>query len=234
MNKLDVREKPSPKAKIVGSLKKGVVVFVYNTEPGGWSKVKYNNKAGYIATSGLKGKVVSTKPAPPAKTTPVLMKDIKFGMTYQQVKSKENRTIVLDTYGENPSYLVYNTKKYDADTELVYVFKHNKLDSAWYNFNPSGAYYNSNQLKKKYSSLKQTAIGEYGKKYIEDNFAGYSSLWIMNGYDVMLHAGYTDGQSRFILSYHKQKYQGASVEDKEDRLNELMKEVDAYDKNINK
>ncbi|MFL0361794.1 SH3 domain-containing protein [Pseudobacillus sp. 179-B 2D1 NHS] len=52
--KLDVREKPSPRAKIVGSLKKGKVVFVYNTEPGGWSKIKYNNKAGYIATSGLK------------------------------------------------------------------------------------------------------------------------------------------------------------------------------------
>lgn len=57
--KLDVREKPNPRAKIVGALKKGKVIFVYNTEPGGWSKIKYNNKAGYIATSGLK--IVSIK-----------------------------------------------------------------------------------------------------------------------------------------------------------------------------
>lgn len=38
---LDVREKPSPNAKIVGSLKKGAVIFVYNTESGGWSKIKH-------------------------------------------------------------------------------------------------------------------------------------------------------------------------------------------------
>lgn len=59
INKLDVREKASPKAKIVGSLKKGTSVYVYSTEPGGWSKIKYNNKAGFIASSGLKEKTVS-------------------------------------------------------------------------------------------------------------------------------------------------------------------------------
>ncbi|MFK2827111.1 SH3 domain-containing protein [Bacillus sp. B190/17] len=63
VKKLDVRVKPSPKAKIAGSLKSGTVVFVYNTEPGGWSKVKYNNKAGYIATSGLKT-TNNAKPSP--------------------------------------------------------------------------------------------------------------------------------------------------------------------------
>ena len=51
--KLNVREKPTPKAKVVGSLKNGTVVFVYNTEPGGWSKIKYNGKAGYVASSYL-------------------------------------------------------------------------------------------------------------------------------------------------------------------------------------
>ncbi|WP_338752232.1 SH3 domain-containing protein [Bacillus sp. FJAT-52991] len=51
---LNVREKPSPRAKIVGSLKKGTVVYVYNKEPGGWSKIKYNGKAGYVASSYLK------------------------------------------------------------------------------------------------------------------------------------------------------------------------------------
>ncbi|OMP66656.1 SH3 domain-containing protein [Domibacillus epiphyticus] len=52
-SKLNVREKPSPRAKIVGSLKNGAVVYVYNTEPGGWSKIKYNNKAGYVASGYL-------------------------------------------------------------------------------------------------------------------------------------------------------------------------------------
>ncbi|MEK4876203.1 SH3 domain-containing protein [Bacillus sp. FSL W8-0102] len=47
---LNVREKPSPKAKVIGSLKNGTVVYVYNTAPGGWSKIKYNNKDGYVAS----------------------------------------------------------------------------------------------------------------------------------------------------------------------------------------
>lgn len=56
---LNVREKPSPKAKVVGSLKNGTVVNVYSTAPGGWSKIKYKNKAGYVASSYLKSNTVS-------------------------------------------------------------------------------------------------------------------------------------------------------------------------------
>ncbi|WP_203363201.1 SH3 domain-containing protein [Bacillus sp. REN10] len=51
---LNVREKPSQKAKVVGSLKKNTVVYVYGTEPGGWSKIKYKNKAAYVASRYLK------------------------------------------------------------------------------------------------------------------------------------------------------------------------------------
>lgn len=50
---LNVREKSSKNAKVIGSLKNGTVVHVYSTEPGGWSKIKYNNKAGYVASSYL-------------------------------------------------------------------------------------------------------------------------------------------------------------------------------------
>ncbi|OKL37647.1 SH3 domain-containing protein [Domibacillus mangrovi] len=57
---LNVRENPSPRAKVVGSLKNGAVVYVYNTEPGGWSKIKYNNKAGYVASGYLTPNVSSS------------------------------------------------------------------------------------------------------------------------------------------------------------------------------
>ncbi len=50
---LNVRDKPSPKAKVIGSLKNKTVVYVYSKEPGGWSRIKYNNKAGYVASSYL-------------------------------------------------------------------------------------------------------------------------------------------------------------------------------------
>lgn len=52
-SKLNVREKPSAKAKIIGALKKGTKVYVYNAEPGGWAKIKYNNKAGYVSSGYL-------------------------------------------------------------------------------------------------------------------------------------------------------------------------------------
>ncbi|WP_318617299.1 SH3 domain-containing protein [Sporosarcina sp. YIM B06819] len=50
---LEVKEKPSPKAKKVGTLKKGTVIYVYSTKPGGWSEIRYNKKASFVATSGL-------------------------------------------------------------------------------------------------------------------------------------------------------------------------------------
>ncbi|OCA92004.1 SH3 domain-containing protein [Pseudobacillus wudalianchiensis] len=59
---LNVREKPSPRAKIVGSLKNGTIVYVYSTEPGGWSKIKYKNKAGYVASRYLKA-ITPTSPS---------------------------------------------------------------------------------------------------------------------------------------------------------------------------
>lgn len=86
--KLDVREKPSPKAKAVGSLKNGTIVFVYNTEPGGWSKIKYNGKAGYVASSGFinydkataaKSLVVKASPGTSYKT----VGNIKVGQAVQ-------------------------------------------------------------------------------------------------------------------------------------------------------
>jgi len=51
---LEVKEKPSPKGKKVGILKKGTVISVYGTKPGGWSEIRYNKKVAFVATSGLK------------------------------------------------------------------------------------------------------------------------------------------------------------------------------------
>ncbi|MFK2827109.1 SH3 domain-containing protein [Bacillus sp. B190/17] len=54
VDKLNVRENPSKTARVIGSLKKGQGVYVYETNSGGWSKIKYNNRAGYVAAGYLK------------------------------------------------------------------------------------------------------------------------------------------------------------------------------------
>jgi hypothetical protein len=94
---LDIRENPSPRAKIVGSLKKGTSVFVYNTEPGGWSKIKYNNKAGYVASSGLK----IVKGSDDSSTPPVKSFKNYNGNWFTSADSKPGVGVDLEFTGNN-------------------------------------------------------------------------------------------------------------------------------------
>lgn len=51
---LNVRQQPSPNAKILGKLQKNAVVTVYNVNKNGWAKIKYNNKTAYISAHYIK------------------------------------------------------------------------------------------------------------------------------------------------------------------------------------
>lgn len=132
--KLNVREKPSPKAKVVGSLKSGTVVFVYNTEPGGWSKIKYNGKAGYVASSGFinydkatatKDFIVKASPAKSAKT----VGNIKAGQAvqvYGGVPTGEDPDQVYTVNQYGWSKIKYNNKyAYVITYELKFADPYN-------------------------------------------------------------------------------------------------------------
>ncbi|MBM7648444.1 uncharacterized protein YgiM (DUF1202 family) [Bacillus ectoiniformans] len=54
LSTLIARENPSPSAKSVGSFKKGNVVYVHSTRPGGWAEVRYNGKPAYVPAMYLK------------------------------------------------------------------------------------------------------------------------------------------------------------------------------------
>lgn len=233
--KLDVREKPSPKAKIVGSLKKGTVVFVYSTEPGGWSRIKYNGKAGYIASSGLKGQGSSTK------TTPILMKDIKFGMTYQQVKNRETRGLYYDYYDPLiTSYLTYDLKKskYNMTSHLVYQFDYKSLVNVWYDFNPKRNYHPISQLRSYYMKLQAQGIKEFGGDYYYNHtqngdYVDFSTTWSLDGYDVTLGVTNKFGYSTITLYYDPVGYQSSSSQSDEDKFKRLIEEVEKYNKQLN-
>ncbi|KMY55487.1 hypothetical protein AC623_17360 [Bacillus sp. FJAT-27231] len=113
---LNVREKPNQKAKVIGTLKKGTRVYVYSTEPGGWAKIKYNNRAGYIASAYLvpianatgtfkKEAIVLASPTLSVRATPSqqakVMGKLKRGTT----------TAVYATDTEGWSEIRYNGKK---------------------------------------------------------------------------------------------------------------------------
>lgn len=174
-------------------------------------------------------------PAPPVKTTPVLMKDVTFGMTYQQVKNRETRRLIFDSHDLEPGVLIYEVRKYNLDADLTYVFDYNNLSGVWYEFNPFGYYFTGSELYNGYSVIKTEVIREFGQPAISDeyNYADYGSLWIMNGYDVMLYATNMSGESKITLSYHKQGYQGASVRSEESKLNQLKEKMNEYSKDIN-
>lgn len=51
---LPVRDNASPHARVVGSLPKYTVLYVYSTVSGGWSEIRYKNKKAYVPSSQLK------------------------------------------------------------------------------------------------------------------------------------------------------------------------------------
>ena len=53
---LNFRSGPSTKASIIGTISKGSEVEVIST-PDGWSKIKYNEKEGYVASNYLSNKI---------------------------------------------------------------------------------------------------------------------------------------------------------------------------------
>ncbi|KMY53912.1 hypothetical protein AC623_07995 [Bacillus sp. FJAT-27231] len=51
---LSVREKPSPKAKAIGTLKRGQAVSIFSIKPGGWAEISFNKKSAYVPAALLK------------------------------------------------------------------------------------------------------------------------------------------------------------------------------------
>ncbi|MGX2961700.1 SH3 domain-containing protein [Peribacillus sp. JNUCC 23] len=51
---LIVREYPSPKAKNLGQVTRGQVLYIHATKPGGWAEIRYNGKKGYVPAGYLK------------------------------------------------------------------------------------------------------------------------------------------------------------------------------------
>ncbi|WP_046173475.1 SH3 domain-containing protein [Domibacillus indicus] len=241
VSSLSVKATPSPKGEELGKLKKGASTVVYASKPGGWSEIHFKNQVGYVASASLKmGKAVSApKPAPAKKTTPVLMKDITFGMTYQQVKNRETRKITHEHYAPSGmSYLGYYAKKYEVETELVYSFTKNKLDMAWYNFNPGQYYYTTNELWNIYYGLQEEMMTEFGEDffYSEPEYTSLidsSSVWMLGNYQVMLYVRNMNGESNISISYHPANYSSASSsEDAKQRvIDHLIKQVEKHEQN---
>ncbi|RJS61558.1 SH3 domain-containing protein [Bacillus sp. PK3_68] len=179
--KLDVREKPSPKAKVIGSLKNGTVVFVYNTESGGWSKIKYNGKAGYVASSGFvnydkataaKSLVVKASPGTSYKT----VGSIKAGQPVQvyggvPVGKDQGDWISADQYGW--SKIKYKNK-------YAYVKAHELKFADPYNWAPGvKAAFEADLVRQGYADSIDTI--RYKKSGIFGNQGYYSVSAKMDG-----------------------------------------------------
>ncbi|WP_046180400.1 SH3 domain-containing protein [Domibacillus tundrae] len=133
---LDVKEKPSPKAKKVGILKKGAVVEVYGTKPGGWSEIRYNKKVAFVATSGLQlSTTVSTNSYKP---------DPKKIYTYMEYELKESKKIDIS----------YITKKYNSKSQGGEVWDHiwngEIVNQELWKEDSKGLYFNGADMWEKY------------------------------------------------------------------------------------
>ncbi|WP_018393453.1 S-layer homology domain-containing protein [Bacillus sp. 37MA] len=165
---------------------------------------------------------------------PILMKDIKFGMTYQQVISRETREISYNF----PTGVAYYAEKYGVNTYLDYFFENNQLDYIMYDFNPNDDYFSDDELWDIYIALQEVAASEFGGTYYYDegnygDYVSYSSLWFMNGYEVFLYVTNEDGINQITLSYQLPSYTGASEQDKKNRLNHLIQKAKQHSQQLN-
>lgn len=104
---LEVKEKPSPKAKKIGTLKKGTVIYVYNSKPGGWSEIRFNNKISFVATSGLNlPKLGVVKPISKEK------------QLEQRVDKILNEIISKNMSEEEKAYQIFNYVQHNVIYEL--------------------------------------------------------------------------------------------------------------------
>lgn len=128
-------------------------------------------------------------PSTPVKTTPIIMKDIKLGMTPQQVKSRETRSLTNDFGESNLWLLTYDTKKYGYDAELAYYFENNKLTLVVYDFLPDGPYYHTtDEMYILHDIIHNEAVKEFGNgfHYTEEYpYNEFTTFWMKDTYAVM-------------------------------------------------
>lgn len=169
-----------------------------------------------------------------SKQAPIIMKDIVFGMTYQQVKSKETRKLHFEYENKlDLSYLEYNAEKYGFTNHLFYYFADNQLNTVLYNFNPTNSGFTENELKTFYGKLQAMAAREFGSAFVRDekdneSFFEYTSLWTLEGYEVFLVATNRSGKNFINLSYHLPEYKSAGLQTNKNRLNQLLEKMENY------
>ncbi|WP_046173481.1 SH3 domain-containing protein [Domibacillus indicus] len=193
VSKLDVREKPSPRAKAVGSLKKGTAVIVYGTEPGGWSKIKYNNKAGYVAASGLKAQTpaLSYDKAAAAKALSAKSSPGDSYKTVGHIKAGQ----AVQVYGGVPvgadqgdwaSADQYGWSKIKYKTKYVYVKTHELKFADPYNWAPGvKAEFEADLVRQGYADSIDTIRYEKSGVFANQGFlAVYTKVDGVEGYMV--------------------------------------------------
>lgn len=115
---LNVREKPSFKSKIIGSLKGGSKVTVYHKTKSGWSEIRYKKKQAYVATKYL------TFQSPGVTVSKYKYKN-KSNIIYPQVKGPKKS--VSDKV--NKTLLEHTKKSYSAYVQLENDEKQDKKQS---------------------------------------------------------------------------------------------------------
>ncbi|WP_049665154.1 SH3 domain-containing protein [Bacillus sp. FJAT-27231] len=104
VDKLNVRENPSKTARVIGSLPKRKGVYVYETNSSGWSKIKFNNTAGYVATGHLKF------PGSPS-TAPVTGKEMVVNASKLHVRATPSpKGKIIGSYSNGTKVYVYSTR----------------------------------------------------------------------------------------------------------------------------
>lgn len=178
------------------------------------------------------------EPPAPSKTTPVLMKDITFGMTYQQVKNRETRTLVEDLGDSSVALLAYITSKYGYNAYLEYYFENNRLEYIAYNFlEDDNSYHTRSELASMHNTLHKEGIKEFGNDYFyyDEDYPSnrFVTSWKKSNFDVILSVNDDNLYSRVNLIYFK-PFARSAANDKSNNLHQVQDELEKINVELRK
>ncbi|WP_203362936.1 S-layer homology domain-containing protein [Bacillus sp. REN10] len=155
-------------------------------------------------------------PPSPGQTAPVLMKDIKLGMTYQQVKNRETRPLILGDHDGHLGILIYSVEKYGYYAHLEYLFENNKLIFATYNFIPEeDSYHTRSELAGIHSELHRGGVKEFGHDffYYDEEYPSnrFVTHWQKSGYDALLSVNDDNVHSQAVIIHTEPLYTSAAT-----------------------
>ncbi|MBL5855299.1 hypothetical protein HV433_17905 [Bacillus sporothermodurans] len=138
------------------------------------------------------------------KVHPYATRGTYWGDSQKQVKKVEKAKLI----SKDKEFLIYKTKKYGYNTNLVYQFDNNKLIMVMYSLDLGKKYHSWNEMSRIHDSLAKKVKKEEKIKvkgfYYSDDYSTQSTMWEEKKRTVFLTIDDKNIETSASVSFHPQ------------------------------